>query len=73
MEYLENWKEVLGALFCVLIGVVWIGFALLGTSNMVILFFVIALTMVFGTLSGGLYAMSYQEKKREKSKSDLIE
>jgi len=66
MEYMENWKEVLGALFCVLIGVVWIGFALLGPSDMVILFFAIALTMVFGTLSAGLYAMSFKEKKEEK-------
>ena len=66
MEYLENWKEFLGAFFCVLIGVVWIGFALLGPSDKVILFFAIALTMVFGTLSVGLYAMSYQEKKEGK-------
>lgn len=66
MEYLENWKEVLGALFCVLIGVVWIGFALLGPSDMVILFYAIALTMVFGTLSSGFYVMSFQEKKRGK-------
>lgn len=66
MEYFENWKEVLGALFCVLIGVIWIGFALLGPGDMVILFFAIAFTMVFGTLSGGLYAMSFQEKKEGK-------
>ena len=66
MEYLENWKEVLGALFGVLIGVVWIGFALLGPNDMVFLFIAIALTMVFGTLSGGFYAMSYQEKKEGK-------
>lgn len=66
MEYLNNWKEVLGVLFGVLIGVVWIGFALLGSNDMVILFIAIALTMIFGTLSGGLFVMSYQVKKAGK-------
>ncbi|MHA1885632.1 MAG: hypothetical protein ACXADU_01410 [Promethearchaeota archaeon] len=56
---MENWKEVVGALLGALIGVVWLGFAMLGFH----VFFAIALTMILGTLCGGCYALSAKDKK----------
>ena len=61
---MDNWKEVVGALLGVFIAVVWLGFALIGFN----LFYALALTMVLGTLSGGLYGISAKEKKDAKSR-----
>ncbi len=60
---MDNWKEVVGALLGVLIAVVWLGFALIGFN----VFYALALTLVLGTLSGGLYGISDKEKKDTKS------
>ena len=64
---MENWKEVIGALFGVLIGVVWLGYVLIGPGDIMFLFVAIALTMVFGTISGGLYSISAQSKNQAKN------
>ena len=61
---MENWKEVIGALLGVFIAVVWLAFAMIGFN----VFYAIALTMVLGTLSGGFYAVSAQNKKNNKNK-----
>ncbi|UCC20885.1 MAG: hypothetical protein JSV62_06290 [Promethearchaeota archaeon] len=61
---MENWKEVTGALLGVLIAVVWLAFAMIGFH----VFYAIALTMVLGTLSGGLYAISAKNKENTKIK-----
>ncbi len=53
----EN-KEVIGWVFGASIAVAWIGFALLGPGNMISLFVALALTILFGTISGGLIALS---------------
>jgi hypothetical protein len=60
VKNLDNWKEVGGALLGVLIAVVWLAFAMIGFH----VFFAIALTLVLGTLAGGLYSISAQEKKK---------
>ena len=62
MKNMENWKEVVGALLGVLIGVVWLAVGMMGLH----VFFAIALTMVLGVLSGGFYAISNQNKKNYK-------
>ncbi|MFW9824606.1 MAG: hypothetical protein ACFFE4_16810 [Candidatus Thorarchaeota archaeon] len=61
---MDNWKEIIGALLGVLIAVVWLAFAMIGFH----VFYAIALTMVFGTLSGGMYALSAKQKENNKSK-----
>ncbi len=47
----------------VLIAIVWLAFAMIGFH----VFFAIALTLVLGTLAGGFYMISAQEKKSAKS------
>ena len=50
--------EVLGWFFGACIGVVWIAFALLAPGNMIFLFVAIALTILFGVISGGFIKLS---------------
>ena len=59
MKNLDNWKEVGGALFGVLIAVVWLAFAMIGFP----VFYAIALTLVLGVLAGGFYGVSAKGKK----------
>ena len=63
MKNLDNWKEVVGALLGVFIAVVWLAFAMIGFN----VFFAIALTLVLGTLSGGLYGISKKAKQSAKT------
>lgn len=63
-----DYKEVIGWLFGAGIAVVWISFALLGAANLVFLAVAISLTILFGTASGGLIAIS----KNKASYKDVI-
>jgi len=58
----ETLKEVLGWLFGAAIAVAWVTWALLYPGDMVGLVVAIALTIVFGTLSGGLMKLSSKNK-----------
>jgi hypothetical protein len=58
---LTDVKEVVGWLLGASIAVVWLWFALLGVQtvgSVTALFIAIAVTILFGTLSGGLIALS---------------
>jgi len=63
VEDLYNYKILVGELLGVAIAVVWISYALLGPGNMVFLVVAIALTILLGTLSGGLIKLSKKETK----------
>jgi hypothetical protein len=54
----NDYKEIIGWLLGAAIAVVWVSYALLGPGDMVFLVVAIALTILFGTLSGGLIALS---------------
>ena len=56
-----NSKTLIGELLGALIAVVWIAFAFLGAGNMLFLVVAISLTILLGTLSGGLIALSKKE------------
>lgn len=56
-----NKKTLIGEILGALIAVVWISFALLGAGNMYFLTAAICLTILLGTLSGGLIAVSKKE------------
>ena len=58
---LYNKKMLLGEILGACIAVVWIAFALLGAGNMYFLTTAISLTILLGTLSGGLFAVSNKE------------
>jgi hypothetical protein len=58
---LYNSKRLFAEILGAGIAVVWIAFAFLGASNIVFLAVAISLTILLGTLSGGLIAIS--EKK----------
>ena len=59
-----DYKEVIGWLLGAAIGVVWVSFAILGLlGNMVFLVVALALTILLGTLSGGLIALSKKKTK----------
>ena len=60
----NNYKEVIGWLLGTAIGVVWINFALL-YGDTVSLVVAISLTILLGTLSGGLIALSKNSKTKE--------
>ncbi len=51
-------KEVIGWMFGAGIAVAWISYAILGAGNMVFLVVAIGLTIILGTISGGLTALS---------------
>lgn len=61
VEDLYNLKTLVGELLGAVIAVVWIVFALLGAGNMVFLVVALAVTILLGTLSGGLIALSKKE------------
>ena len=65
MEDLVDYKEVIGWLLGASIAVAWISWALLCLGNMVGLVVAIALTILLGTLSGGLIALSEKAKTKE--------
>ncbi len=58
-----NYKEVVGWLLGAAIGVSWVTWALFCPDNMIGLVVAIAISIIFGTLSGGLMELS---KKGEK-------
>jgi hypothetical protein len=62
----EDYKEVIGWILGAAIAIVWIAFGLLGAGNMLFLVVALALTIILGTASGGLIAIS-------KNKSDYKE
>ncbi|MHA1985412.1 MAG: hypothetical protein ACW98D_02125 [Promethearchaeota archaeon] len=53
-----NYKKLIGELLGALIAVVWIAWALIWPGNMVGLAIAIDLTILLGTISGGLIALS---------------
>jgi hypothetical protein len=53
-----DYKEALGWLFGAAIAVAWVTWALLCPGNMVGLVIAIAVSIIFGTLSGGLIELS---------------
>ena len=59
----NDYKEVVGWLLSAVIPVVWISYALLGAGNTVFLVVAISLTILLGTLSGGLLALSKKKPK----------
>ena len=63
MEDLVDYKEVIGWLLGAAIAVVWISFALL-YGDTVSLVVAISLTILMGTLSGGLIALSKKAKTK---------
>lgn len=60
-----DYKEVIGWLLGASIVVAWISWALLCRGNMVGLVVAISLTILLGTLSGGLIALSEKAKTKE--------
>ena len=64
---LVDYKEIIGWLLGASIAVVWIGYALLGPGNMVFLVVALALTILLGTLSGGLLALSKNKNEYKES------
>jgi len=61
VKNLYNTKTLIGEILGALIAVVWIAFAFLGAGNMLFLVVAISLTILLGTLSGGLLALSKKE------------
>ena len=61
MINLYNYKTLIGELLGALIAVVWIAFAFLGAGNMLFLVVAISVTILLGTISGGLIALSKKE------------
>jgi hypothetical protein len=58
---LVDYKEVIGWMLGASIAVVWISFAFLGAGNMMFLVVAISLTIMLGTASGGLTAVSQKK------------
>ncbi|MHA2269763.1 MAG: hypothetical protein ACXAB8_18365 [Promethearchaeota archaeon] len=58
VEELYNYKRLIGELLGAVIAVAWIAWALIWPGNMIGLVVAIAITIVSGTLSGGLIALS---------------
>jgi len=58
---LYNYKTLLGEILGASIAVVWIAFAFLGAGNTLFLVVAISLTILLGTLSGGLISLSKKE------------
>jgi hypothetical protein len=61
VEEVYNYKRLIGELSGAAIAVVWIAFALLARGNLVFLVIAIDLTLLLGTLSGGLIGLSKKE------------
>jgi hypothetical protein len=62
VKKLYNIKKLIGELLGAAIAIIWIFFALLGAGNLIFLAIAISLTILFGTVSGGLFAMSDEKK-----------
>ena len=62
-----GWKEAVGAVLGASIAVAWVSWALVIPGDMVGLVVAIAITIIFGTLSGGLYSLSEKDKKSGKT------
>ena len=58
MKDLDDWKQIIGALLGASIAVVWIVYAILLSWNYKFIVIPISLTILLGTLSGGLYQLS---------------
>jgi len=58
---LTDIKEVIGWMLGAAIAVAWIAFAFLGAGNMVFLVVAISLTILLGTASGGIIAISKKQ------------
>jgi len=58
-----DWKEAIGWLLGASIAVAWIAWALIEPGNMVGLVVALAITILFGTASGGLIALSKKQTK----------
>ena len=58
-----DWKEALGWVLGAAIAVPWISWALLDPGNMVGLVIALAITILFGTASGWLIALSKKQTK----------
>jgi len=58
-----DWKEALGWVLGAAIAVAWISWALLDPGNMMGLVVALAITILFGTASGGLIALSKKQAK----------
>lgn len=56
-----NYKTLVGEVLGAVIAVVWIAFAFFGAGNIVFLVVAMGLTILMGTLSGGLIALSKKE------------
>jgi len=61
VKNLYNSKTLIGELLGVAIAIVWIAFAFLGAGSMLFLVVAISLTILLGTLSGGLIGLSKKE------------
>jgi len=61
VKNLYNSKTLIGELLGAAIAVVWIAFAFLGAGSRLFLVVAISLTILLGTLSGGLIALSKKE------------
>ena len=61
-----DWKQAAGAVLGSAIAVAWVSWALVTPGDIVGLVIAIAITIIFGTLSGGLYSLSEKEKKSGK-------
>jgi hypothetical protein len=62
VEDLYNYKRLIGEVLGAAIAVAWIAWALIWPGNMVGLVVAISITVLFGTLSGGLIALSTEKK-----------
>jgi hypothetical protein len=58
-----EYKEAIGWLFGAFIPVAWISYALIDPGDLVLLVIALALTILFGTLSGGFIALSKKKSK----------
>jgi len=61
LEDLVDYKEVIGWMFGAVIAVAWIAWAIIAPGNMVGLVIALAITILCGTASGGLIALSHNK------------
>ncbi|GAG85079.1 unnamed protein product, partial [marine sediment metagenome] len=63
MKDMYNYKKLIGELFGAVIAVAWITWALLWPGNMVGLVIAISITILLGTISGGLLRATINNKR----------
>jgi hypothetical protein len=61
VEELYNYKQLIGELSGAVIAVAWIAWALIWPGNVVGLVIALDITILLGTLSGGLFAINKEE------------